>query len=172
MLIYYADQCDKKKCTSIKINDSKDKLSFKVIWTQKSNAIRQNSIVLTPNTSTFLTKSDKTIVDRFGITILDCSWKQGQKYLNDWSFLNGRKLPPLIAGNPVNYGKWEKLTSLEALASSFYIIGLDSLSNELLGLYNWGKTFLDLNQELLNVYRECSTQEDVVNAYNSFFSLK
>lgn len=170
VLIYYTNQCDKKKCTSIRIKESQQKLPFKLIWSEKYSRIRKNSIVLTPNSSIYLTQADKELVEKVGITILDCSWKAGDKYLKNWTFPNGRILPPLIAGNPVNYGKWQTLTSLEALASSFYIVGLEDECSALLTLYNWGSTFLDLNQELLDQYKTVSTKEDIMQVYNQFIA--
>lgn len=170
VLIYYTNQCDKKKCTSIRIRDSQQKLPFKLIWSEQYSRIRKNSIVLTPNSSTYLTHADKELIEKVGITILDCSWKAGDKYLKDWIFPNGRILPPLIAGNPVNYGKWQTLTSLEALAASFYIVGLEDECSALLNLYNWGFTFLDLNQELLDQYKSVSTKEEIMNVYNRFIT--
>ena len=115
-----------------------------------------------------MTAQDRELVEKLGITILDCSWKQGDKYLKEWTFPNGRLLPPLVAGNPVNYGKWHTLTSLEALAASFYIVGLDNECNSLLTLYNWGQTFFELNNELLHKYKQCTTKTDIVNVYETF----
>ena len=168
VLIYYTNQCDKKKCTSIRIKESQQKLPFKLIWSEQYSRIRKNSIVLTPNSSTYLTHQDKELIEKVGITILDCSWKSGDKYLKEWTFPNGRILPPLIAGNPVNYGKWQTLTSLEALAASFYIVGLEEECFALLNLYNWGYTFLDLNQELLDQYKTCTTKDEINKVYNEF----
>lgn len=170
VLIYYADQCDRKKCTSIRIRDSQHKLPFKLLWSERHSRIRRNSIVLTPNSRTYLTIQDRGLVEKVGITILDCSWKQGDKYLKEWTFSNGRILPPLIASNPVNYGKWHTLTSLEALAASFYLVGLNDEFTALLGLYNWGETFYDLNKELLDNYKQCTTKEEIVQVYETFIA--
>ena len=170
VLIYYTNQCDKKKCTSIKIKESENKLPFKLFWSLNQRSIRKTSIVLTPNSSTYLTFKDREIIEKFGITILDCSWKQGDKYLKEWTFPNGRILPPLVAGNPVNYGKWYTLTSLEALASSFYIVGLEKECFSLLNLYNWGMTFYDINKELLDSYKTISTKEEIIGMYENFIT--
>ncbi len=168
VLIYYADQCDRRKCTSIKIKESQHKLPFKLLWSERHSRIRRNSVVLTPNSNTYLTIQDRELVERVGITILDCSWKQGDKYLKEWSFTNGRILPPLIASNPVNYGKWHTLTSLEALAASFLLVGLEEEGKALLSLYNWGETFYGLNKELLDDYKVCTTKEEIVHVYETF----
>lgn len=153
------------------MRDSERKLPFKLLWSENQKSIRKQSIVLTPNSSTYLTHNDRVLVEKVGITILDCSWKQGDKYLKDWSFPNGRILPPLIAGNPVNYGKWHTLTSLEALASSFYIVGLRTECFALLDLYNWGRTFYDINKELLEKYDQITAKEEIVATYNDFIAM-
>lgn len=170
--IFYTNQCDSKKCTSVKINNFKDKLSFKTLWLLKQRSIRKNSIVLTPNSDSYLMYSDNKLVERVGITLLDCSWNEGDKYLKEWKFQNGRILPPLLAGNPVNYGKWSKLTSLEALASAFYILGYENYFKELLDLYNWGKSFYDLNIGLLSQYKACKNKDDINIAYQSYLQNK
>lgn len=168
VLIYYTNQCDKKKCTSIKIRESTNKLPFTLVWSENQRAIRRQSIVLTPNSTVYLLPSDRDLVEKVGITILDCSWKQGGKYLKEWTFGNGRILPPLIAGNPVNYGKWHTLTSLEALAASFFIVGLEKECFALLELYNWGMTFFEINKELLDKYKTVATRDEIIAIYNEF----
>ena len=168
VLIYYTNQCDKRKCTSVRIKESQQKLPFKLVWSEHRSRIRKNSIVLTPNSSTYLSHNDRELVEKVGLTILDCSWKQGDKYLKEWTFANGRILPPLIAGNPVNYGKWQTLTSLEALASSFFIIGLREECFSLLELYNWGKTFFDINKKLLEQYKVITTKDEIIEVYKEF----
>ncbi|MGB1429519.1 MAG: ribosome biogenesis domain-containing protein [Nitrosopumilus sp.] len=74
-----------------------------------------------------------------------------------------RKLPPLLAGNPVNYSKLNKLTTAEALSGSLYILGFKAQSLELLNKFKWGHTFYELNQNLLNDYSESTTEEDIQN---------
>lgn len=168
LAIYYADQCDKKKCTSIKIQSQIQKLPLKLYWLTNPKLIKQNSIVLTPNSDVYLTNKDKIQIEKVGITILDCSWKQGQKYLKEWFFKNGRILPPLLAGNPVNYGKWHKLSSAEALSAAFYIIGFPEMALNVLSLFNWGQSFFDLNINLLSEYAGCISQEDVKKVIKQF----
>ena len=169
--IFYANQCDKKKCTSIKIKNNLEKLNFHLFWTENSKNIRKNSIVLTPNSKKYLLPKDLGLFDKAGITLLDCSWKQGEEYLS-WIFKNARRLPPLLAGNPVNYGKWEKLTSLEALAASFFLLRQENYCFELLNLYNWGNTFFTLNKKLLDRYIDCTSNLEINRVYNEFLKQK
>ena len=72
-----------------------------------------------------------------------------------------RKLPPLLAGNPVNYSKINKLTTVEALAAAAFILGNKELCSDLLAKFNWGHTFLELNENLLNDYQSAQSEDDV-----------
>ena len=103
-------------------------------------------------------KIDSIINSIIGI---DCSWN-----LADHAFsqkFNGikRKLPPLFAGNPVNYSKLNKLTTVEALSGSLFILGFKEQSLELLNKFKWGHTFYDLNQNLLNDYSKAENEVQI-----------
>jgi Uncharacterized conserved protein len=67
----------------------------------------------------------------------------------------------LFAGNPTNYAKPYILSSVEAVAASLYIFGFKSLSYKYLSIYKWGKTFLDLNMEILDEYAIAGTEEEI-----------
>ena len=70
-------------------------------------------------------------------------------------------MPPLFAGNPVNYSKLNKLTTVEALSGSLFILGFKEQSLELLNKFKWGHTFYELNQNLLNDYSNAENEEDI-----------
>jgi len=72
-----------------------------------------------------------------------------------------RKLPPLLAGNPVNYSKLNKLTTVEAIAGAAFIMGFESLAQDLLGKFKWGHTFYELNQNLLEDYSKANSEEEI-----------
>jgi pre-rRNA-processing protein TSR3 len=55
-------------------------------------------------------------------------------------------VPYLIATNPVNYGKPWKLNCVEALAAAFYITGMDTYAETLLGKFSWGHAFWKVNE--------------------------
>ncbi len=61
---------------------------------------------------------------------------------------NFRKLPPLIAVNPVNYGKWEKLSSVEALAAALFHLKYKDYAKLLLSKFSWGQEFFKINYEI------------------------
>ena len=66
-----------------------------------------------------------------------------------------------MAGNPVNYSKINKLTTVEALASAAFILGNEKLCFELLGKFNWGHTFLELNGNLLRDYQNAKSEDNI-----------
>ena len=92
---------------------------------------------------------------------LICSWN-----LADQAFskkFNGikRKLPPLFAGNPINYSKLNKLTTAEALSASLMILGYREQGLELLDKFKWGHTFYELNQNLFEEYSKLENEEQI-----------
>ena len=104
----------------------------------------RRSIVLNPLAKKEISLDDKNIILKYGLIVIDCSWKHffTIKNLNmEWS----RKLPPFIAANPVNYGKWEKLSSAEALAAALYITEYFDLAKNILSKFSWGPEFFRIN---------------------------
>ena len=79
-----------------------------------------------------------------------------------------RKLPPLLAGNPVNYSKINKLTTVEAIAAAAFILGHKTLSESLLEKFNWGHTFLELNENLLQDYKKAKSEGEVIEIIRSY----
>lgn len=136
----HLNECDPKKCTALKL---KRLNLLKII--SKIRGDLQNAIVLTPLSQKVISLGDKSIIKNHGLIVIDCSWK----HLFDLklgSFSRGRKLPPLIAANPVNYGKWEKLSSVEALAAALYITGYTEDAEFILSKFTWGIQFKNLNR--------------------------
>jgi pre-rRNA-processing protein TSR3 len=73
-----------------------------------------------------------------------------------------RALPYLVAANPVNFGKPFKLTTVEAFAATLYILGEDEQASRVLGKFNWGHTFSELNRELLRAYSCAKDSSEVI----------
>ena len=73
-----------------------------------------------------------------------------------------RKLPALMAANPVNYAKIGKLSTAEALCAALHIMGFTSQARELLSPFGWCDTFFDLNKELLREYAQARNERSVV----------
>lgn len=150
VLMFYQD--DPKKCTAAKMVKFGLAQNIKKISSTKG-------LVLDPFSKKTLFPKDKSSID--SIIGIDCSWN-----LADQAFskkFNGvkRKLPPLLAGNPVNYAKLNKLTTAEALSASLFILGFKEQSLELLDKFKWGHTFYDLNRNLLKEYSKLENEEQV-----------
>jgi pre-rRNA-processing protein TSR3 len=135
----HMNECDRKKCTSWKLK----KLNLIKFIPQ----IRKNlalAIVLNPFSKEILIKEDKKIINAYGLIVIDCSWNNILN-LKGLSSKNTRRLPSLIAANPVNYGKWDKLSSAEALVAALYITEFRDYADLILSKFNWGSEFKRLN---------------------------
>jgi pre-rRNA-processing protein TSR3 len=54
------------------------------------------------------------------------------------------------------------LTSIEALAASLYILGEPERSEEILRCVSWGKRFLEVNKEPLELYATAKNSTEIV----------
>lgn len=144
-------QDDPKKCTAAKM------VKFKIASDVRKTS--SNNLVLDPFSDKTLLPKDKTIIK--SIVGIDCSWNLAdQAFSKTFSGIK-RKLPPLLAGNPVNYSKLDKLTTAEAMAASLYILGFKEESLDLLNKFKWGHTFYELNQNLLEEYSKLEFEDDL-----------
>ena len=106
-----------------------------------------------------LLASDKKLVG--SVTAIDCSWNLAdQAFTTKFSGIH-RKLPPLFAGNPVNYSKIDKLTTVEAISATLFILGYEELGLKLLNKFKWGHTFLVLNKNLLEDYSKLESEDKI-----------
>ncbi len=133
------NECDPKKCTANKL--------YKFNLLKKINKIKgnlRNAIILNPFAQKIISIDDREIILKYGLLVIDCSWKKLLKF-TELAPGNYRKLPSLIAANPVNYGKWEKLSSVEALAATLFITNFKDYGNLILSKFSWGIQFKQLN---------------------------
>ncbi|AFL67204.1 protein of unknown function DUF367 [Desulfurococcus amylolyticus DSM 16532] len=109
-------------------------------------------VVLNPFSSDYLGPWLRGEVEARGVLVVDASWRK--LTYSKFHGLRGIhvRLPPLLPGNPVNYGKPCMLSSVEAVAASLYITGFTEDYSELLNTYKWMETFHELNKELLKAY--------------------
>ncbi|MBN2154977.1 MAG: DUF367 family protein [Candidatus Lokiarchaeota archaeon] len=143
LFVVHYGQCDPKKCTSLKLR------KFNLVkLVPKLKFLPKKAIILDPFSPKILSIEDKSQIETYGLVAIDCSWKLVEKVFKD--FHTGRKLPKLLAANSVNYGRWEKLSSVEALAAALFIIGHENQAEFLLSKFTWGPTFYDLNYEVLS----------------------
>jgi len=104
-------------------------------------------------------KSDKKFVN--SITGIDCSWNLVTSAFQKPFTGISRKLPPLLAGNPMNYSKLNKLSTVEALAAAVYILGEYDLTHTLLQKFKWGHTFFELNKNILQDYSKAQSESEI-----------
>ena len=147
--MFYQD--DPKKCTAAKM--------IKFGLAQSIKKIGSKGLVLDPFSEKYLFPRDKNSIS--SIVGIDCSWNLAeQAFSKKFSGLK-RKLPPLLAGNPVNYSKLNKLTTVEAISASLFILGFSKQALELLDKFKWGHTFYELNQNLLQDYTNAKDENDI-----------
>ena len=155
--IYHAAQCDPKRCTALKL-----KRHGKARIVTRTRFLPKRAIVLNPFSEIAFSPADRERVADFGLAALDCSWEHAQKVLSKHVKGTSRCLPILIAGNPVNFGKATKLTTVEALAAALYIAGFKQEAADLLSIFTWGHTFLTLNAELLENYASAQDSAEII----------
>ncbi len=126
------------------------------------------SMCLTPFAGSYITKADRSLAIRSGLSVIDGSW-------NLIGGIEGirlkypRKLPLLVPVNPVNFGKPGKLSSVEAMAAALYILGFRETGLGILSKFNWGQHFYTVNANPLQDYGECNDQECIERAQNMYF---
>ncbi|MEF8838326.1 MAG: DUF367 domain-containing protein, partial [Haloarculaceae archaeon] len=103
------------------------------------------------------------------LIVLDCSWENAEREAFD---LRGpqRSLPFLVAANPVNFGKPFRLTTLEAFAGALAILGESEQAREVAASVRWGETFLELNEEPLRRYGDCSDSSEVIAVQDDYLA--
>ena len=149
VLMFYQD--DPKKCTAAKM------VKFGIAKNIKK--IGNKGLVLDPFSEKTLLPKDKSLIN--SIVGIDCSWTLAvQAFSTKFSGIK-RKLPPLLAGNPVNYSKLNKLTTAEALSASLFILGFRDESLAILDKFKWGHTFYELNQNLLEEYSKLESEDQI-----------
>ncbi|MCK4995802.1 MAG: DUF367 family protein [Thermoplasmatales archaeon] len=164
LIVYHADEDDPKKCSAKKLH----KFGFVKLET-KIRKTPRDAILLNPFAEKSLSKEDLKIAEKNGILAVDCSWKNAEK---SFDFLdkrcNSRALPFIVAANPVNYGRPFKLTTLEAFATAVYILGDTEKAEGMLNLYKWGPSFLTLNKEPLEDYRNAKNSSEIIEIMKQY----
>jgi len=151
-------QDDPRKCSAAKL------VKFGLAKPVKKTTSR--TLVLDPFSKKTLLKSDKKFVN--SITGIDCSWNLVTSTFKKPFTGISRKLPPLLAGNPVNYSKLNKLSTVEALAGAVYILGESDLTHNLLQKFKWGNTFFELNKNLLQDYSKAQSEAEILEICHEY----
>ena len=153
-------QDDPKKCTAARL--------LKAGIADKTRHARgSRKIILNPYSSRMLMPKDRRTAGT--LVGIDCSWRladsefegaSGRRGRPAYEEASSRSLPPLLAGNPVNYSKIGMLTTAEALAAALFIMGYDETGHAILGRFGWGHTFFDLNCNMLAEYAHMSDRQE------------
>lgn len=156
------NQDDPKKCSALKL--------IRLGWVLPTHSIRHNMLVLNPFASEVVCKTDKTMSD--SICVIDCSWNKAESVLTNHKYLSKgipRKIPALLAGNPINYARLGRLSSVESLAACYYVLGEKKIASSLLDKFKWGHTFLELNHDALEDYSAAENRRDMMRIELEYF---
>jgi len=155
-------QCDPKRCTGAR-------LARRGVFRPMPLKQPFRGIVLSPNGTVSVSPADQEIVREMGISVIDCSWARlAEIPFKQMRSGHHRLLPFLVAANQVNYGKPSKLSCAEAAAATLYICGYVDASKAVLDEFGWGREFIKLNKELLELYRTSSDADEVVKRQNEW----
>jgi pre-rRNA-processing protein TSR3 len=155
-------QDDPSKCTAAKL------VKFRIA--APARKINKRTIVLNPFSECPVTPSDRDSTD--AVCAIDCSWERADEVLKQQRLVSrgtGRRLPALLAANPVNYAKLGKLSSAEALAGALYILGDEALALQIMDKFKWGHTFLELNHDLLDEYSKAQSVDQLETIEKEYF---
>jgi pre-rRNA-processing protein TSR3 len=122
-------------------------------------------VVISPNAKKVVSAADRELLEMHGAAVVECSWVRVKEI--PWTRIGGkceRLLPYLVAANPVNYGRPWRLNCVEALAACFAICGREDWAEIVLQHFPYGKTFLEINSQLLKRYASCKDEEGVKKA--------
>ncbi|TQV98256.1 RLI and DUF367 domain-containing protein [Cordyceps javanica] len=150
--------CDPKRCSG-------KKLMRLGMMRDLHMGQRHNGVIITPNGKQVVAPDDRELMDQFGAAVVECSWARTQEV--QWNKVGGkceRLLPYLVAANTVNYGKPWRLNCVEALAAAFYICGHADWAEQILEPFSYGRSFLDINEALLDKYAACTDAASVKKA--------
>ena len=159
------NQDDPKKCTALKL------VKFGII--KPTRTLQDNMIVLNPYANRVLCRTDLGLAD--SICVIDCSWNKANEVLTNYKYSRKgvtRRIPMLLAGNPVNYAKLGRLSSVESLSACYYVLGEKEFAADLLNKFKWGHTFLELNYNALEEYSAANSSVEIQRIEMEYFGNK
>ncbi|MBI2185439.1 MAG: DUF367 family protein [Thaumarchaeota archaeon] len=162
LFVYLMCQDDPKKCSSRKLS------RFKLVTPiYNPRWIPRDALVLNPSAQEVVTPAAAKNMRK--LVVIDCSWRRADQVFSKRFRGVNRKLPTLLAANPVNYGHRSILSSVEALAAALCIGGFWTVGERLLSIFKWGPTFLNLNREPLSDYSAAKNAEEIIRIEAEYF---
>ena len=163
ILVLQMKQDDPRKCSSAKL--CRLNLATPI---HHARGIPKKAIVLNPSARDVFSPKDRPSLEH-GLVAIDCSWKKAE-YIFDRQFKGiNRRLPILLAANPINYAKPSMLSSVEAISATLYVAGFTEHAQKILSVFKWGHTFLTLNHEPLEDYRSAKTPQRIREIEGEYF---
>ncbi len=162
--IFQAKEDDPKKSTGRKL--ARFGLAREV---DRPYKLPSGSVFLNPFVDDVLWKGDRETAVARGISAVDSSWNREEKSHFQVKKLVSRRLPVLLAANPINYGKPYRLSTAEAIAGALHILGFQEQARTLMSKFNWGEQFLILNREPLDAYAAADSPEKLREEEEDFF---
>lgn len=157
-------QCDPKRCTGARL-------------AKRGKFVKMNlkqpfrGIVLSPQGSISVSPADASILETHGMSLIDCSWARLSEIpFRQMKAGHHRLLPFLVAANTVNYGRPSKLSCAEAGAATLYICGRQAAARSIMDEFAWGAEFFKINQEVLDIYANCTDSADVIEKQNEWLA--
>ncbi|MFB6113428.1 MAG: DUF367 family protein [Halodesulfurarchaeum sp.] len=160
--VRYEGDDDPEKCTAKKLE------RFGLATLHEHNSATPWGLVLSPFAKQALSPADRDVTET--LVAMDLSWETAEKARFELSGEH-RALPFLLAGNPVNYGRPYRLTTVEAFAGALIILGERTQAETILSKFRWGQTFLDLNEEPLERYANCTDSSEVVEVQSEYLEM-
>ena len=160
-------QDDPRKCTSARL--VRLKLATPLHhW----HRFLKNFIVLNPFAQEVVFPGDASTIEEYGILAIDCSWGKTKGVFLKRIRGKQLRLPILLPGNPINYARPQKLSTVEALAATLFITHFRKEAEILLNVFKWGHTFLELNHHPLEEYSLAKSREEIERIENMYFQLR
>ncbi len=154
LCVVHTGQCNPKRCTSKKLA----RFHLVTLIPARSLSRVKKALLLDPTALTPLYRQD-----RFDTLIaLDCSWEHCERLFTSMPLIQRRRLPYLLAANPINYGRPYQLTTVEAFAAALCVFGEERHAEQLLSKFKWGPTFLSLNRVLLEEYANAPSVREIL----------
>lgn len=165
--IYQMHQDDPHKCTSARL--IRFKLARPIHAINNRSSTLRNSIVLNPFAKEVLFPGDRTAIEEWGIIVIDCSWAKVDGTFSKRFIGENLRLPILLAGNPINYGHPQKLSSVEALTAALFIANFTREAENLMRSFKWGHTFIQLNRRPLKDYSLARSRQEIEIIEREYF---